>query len=325
MPLRRIPVRTPPTESLRAKAAANAETYDNDDYDSEEEPNMKFSHALIVVLALHVIAVGGIFAFNSIKAGQSKASAREENARSAAQTAQSKPSSAERASERITGKTHTVQAGDTLTRIASLYKISVEAIEKENGITTYSMIRVGQTLKIPAPETLAMKPEAAKPATDPVTAAAKHAFLAAKTDNTKPAPPVSKPDNAKAAPVTAKTDVAKPSAALSKTDTEKPPATLSKTDVEKPPTTLNKTDVEKPPAVAATTPKLANAQPSPKKTEMPASPTDGDVYVVAKGDNPYNIAKKLHVSYNELIAINEIKDPTRVQIGQKLKIPAKRN
>ena len=42
---------------------------------------------------------------------------------------------------------------------------------------------------------------------------------------------------------------------------------------------------------------------------------------MAKGDNPYSIAKKLHVSYNELIAINDIKDPTRVQIGQKLKIP----
>ena len=40
---------------------------------------------------------------------------------------------------------------------------------------------------------------------------------------------------------------------------------------------------------------------------------------MAKGDNPYSIAKKLQVSYNELIAINEIKDPTRVQIGQKLK------
>ena len=58
---------------------------------------------------------------------------------------------------------------------------------------------------------------------------------------------------------------------------------------------------------------------------MPPATTDSDVYVVAKGDNPYNIAKKLHVSYNDLIAINEIKDPTRVQIGQKLKIPAKKN
>ena len=215
MPLRRMPRRPPPAESLHAKAAANAETYDKEDYD-EEEPNMKFSHALMVVLALHVIAVGGIFAFNSIKAGQSsstKASTKGENAPPAAQAAaQSKPSPAQGAIERRAGKTHTVQAGDTLSRIAALYKISVEAIEKENGITTYSMIRVGQILKIPAPESLAVKPEVAKPATDPVTAAAKHAFLAAKTDIAKPAALITKTDIAKPPAVAAKTDIAKPTA-----------------------------------------------------------------------------------------------------------------
>jgi LysM repeat protein len=312
MPLRRMPQRPPPAESLHAKAAANTETYDQEDYD-EEEPNMKFSHALMVVLALHVIAVGGIFAFNSIKAGQSS-STKGENGPSAAQAAaQLKPSPAQGANERKAGKTHTVQAGDTLSRIAALYKISVEAIEKENGITTYSMIRVGQILKIPAPESLAVKPEVAKPTTDPVTAAAKQAFLAAKTDIAKPEALITK------------TDIAKPPAVAAKTDIAKPPAAAAKTDIAKPPAVAAKTDAAKPLPVAATTPKPANAQPSPKKAEVPSPTTDSDVYVVAKGDNPYNIAKKLHVSYNELIALNEIKDPTRVQIGQKLKIPAKKN
>jgi LysM repeat protein len=319
-----MPQRPPPAESLHAKAAANTETYDQEDYD-EEEPNMKFSHALMVVLALHVIAVGGIFAFNSIKAGQSS-STKGENGPSAAQAAaQSKPSPAQGANERKAGKTHTVQAGDTLSRIAALYKISVEAIEKENGITTYSMIRVGQILKIPAPESLAVKPEVAKPTTDPVTAAAKQAFLAAKTDIAKPEALITKTDIAKPPAVAAKTDIAKPPAAAAKTDIAKPPSVAAKTDVAKPPAVAAKTDAAKPLPVAATTPKPANAQPSPKKAEVPSPTTDSDVYVVAKGDNPYNIAKKLHVSYNELIALNEIKDPTRVQIGQKLKIPAKKN
>ena len=67
-PLRKVPRPTsPPAESLRAKVSANAEAYDAEDYEVEEEPSMKFSHALIVVLALHVIAVGGVFAFNSVK------------------------------------------------------------------------------------------------------------------------------------------------------------------------------------------------------------------------------------------------------------------
>src|SRR5205823_7415264 len=47
------------------------------------------------------------------------------------------------------------------------------------------------------------------------------------------------------------------------------------------------------------------------------------VYVVAKGDNPVTIAKKLKVSYDELLAINHIDDPRKLQVGQKLLIPAK--
>jgi hypothetical protein len=35
----------------------------------------------------------------------------------------------------------------------------------------------------------------------------------------------------------------------------------------------------------------------------------GKVYVVAKGDNPVTIAKKLKVSYDDLIALNHIEDP----------------
>jgi LysM repeat protein len=49
----------------------------------------------------------------------------------------------------------------------------------------------------------------------------------------------------------------------------------------------------------------------------------GKTYVVVKGDNPVTIAKKLKVSYDELIALNHIEDPRKLQIGQKLLIPGK--
>ncbi|MEX1117337.1 MAG: LysM domain-containing protein, partial [Terrimicrobiaceae bacterium] len=55
----------------------------------------------------------------------------------------------------------------------------------------------------------------------------------------------------------------------------------------------------------------------PAAAELPADGT----YTVAKGDNPYSIAKRYHVSYQDLLAINNIEDPTKIQIGQKLKIP----
>jgi LysM repeat protein len=52
-----------------------------------------------------------------------------------------------------------------------------------------------------------------------------------------------------------------------------------------------------------------------------ASADSGKVYVVAKGENPVAIAKKLKVSYDDLIALNHIDDPRKIQIGQKLLIP----
>jgi LysM repeat protein len=42
---------------------------------------------------------------------------------------------------------------------------------------------------------------------------------------------------------------------------------------------------------------------------------------VKKGDNPVTIAKKLKVPYNDLMALNHIDDPRKLQIGQKLVIP----
>jgi LysM repeat protein len=47
----------------------------------------------------------------------------------------------------------------------------------------------------------------------------------------------------------------------------------------------------------------------------------GQIYTVAKGDNPVTIAKRLHVSYDEMLKLNKIEDPKKLQIGQKLHIP----
>ena len=63
-----------------------------------------------------------------------------------------------------------------------------------------------------------------------------------------------------------------------------------------------------------------------RKSEHPKAIATGDsgkVYVVAKGDNPVAIAKKLKVPYDDLLSINHIDDPHKLQIGQKLIIPSK--
>jgi len=60
-----------------------------------------------------------------------------------------------------------------------------------------------------------------------------------------------------------------------------------------------------------------------KSTEHSGSGEVGKTYVVVKGDNPVTIARKFKVPYDDLIAINHIEDPRKLQIGQKLLIPAK--
>jgi hypothetical protein len=63
---------------------------------------------------------------------------------------------------------------------------------------------------------------------------------------------------------------------------------------------------------------------SVSKDEHAKTPSSsGKTYIVKKGDNPVTIAKKLKVSYDDLIAVNHIEDPHKLKIGQKLLIPAK--
>ncbi len=283
MPLRRVPQRTrPPASTLRARAAvADPE---EEDYGAEEEPNMRFSHALAVVLALHVIAVGGIFAFNSLKTHNDGKLTKPV----AAATAASEPAAeaAKPAPEATPwkGRTHVVKAGDTLTHVASQYGTTVAALGEANEITSYSMLRVGQTLRIPGDSSASKPAPVAARKPDPTEAAAKQAFLATKTGEstgtiravaTKPAEP---------AP--ARPDI-----------------------IETP---------EK--AVIAAAPPKSAASATPIAADAAVPPADG-VYVVVKGDNPYSLAKKFHVSYKSLLAANNITDPTKMQIGQKLKIP----
>lgn len=183
----------PKKKKLRATTARRSMAApDEIDYEEMSEPNMKLSRALLIVLVLHVVAVAGIIAFNTIKSRQ---------------------------------------------------------------VATSSS---------PSPQTA----------------------------------------SASAAPVTANTDAqsAKPDApaALPMAATPNPSLIVGKV----PPSDVRKAE--------------------PVKAALPVSaPADsGNFYVVAKGDNPVKIAKKLKVSESELLAANHIDDPRKLQIGQKLIVPA---
>jgi LysM repeat protein len=288
-------------KTLHARAAATGKDFE--EFDGESEPNMKFSHALIVVLVLHILAVGGVFAFNALK-GRHVASERAKPAAAAlaastpdvvtapaakaaapaheAPSTLSAPAKAPAKSQpEAAAASYTVVAGDTLTRIAAGHKTTVEAIEQANALGGKSALRIGQVLKIPA---------------KPGPAPAKQEAPAAKSPEVKAAP-VAKTPEVKAAPAT-------------KTSEAKAPPAVKSPDA-KPAPSVKATETAVAPKPAASDDPQADAKPSaPDKS-----------YTVAKGDNPYSIAKKLKISYNALIKANNIQDPTKLQIGQKLIIP----
>jgi len=77
---------------------------------------------------------------------------------------------------------------------------------------------------------------------------------------------------------------------------------------------------------AAPAPHHAEAA-TPHKPSAPAPVAalrdSGEIHVVAKGENPVTIAKKLGIDYDDLLKLNKIDNPRKLQPGQKLHIPAK--
>ena len=173
-------------KKLNATAARRSRALglpDGMDYEQMAEPNMKLSRALLIVLVLHIVAVTGIVAFNTIK----------------------------------TREAATTSAGETITP-ATEVSVTPASAAASAATAPNEITKVATQTETKAPEKVAEKP---KPAT---------------------------------------------------------------------------------------------------KTSGVAD--SGKIYVVVKGDNPVTIARHLHVNYDALLELNQIEDPRKLQIGQKLHIPA---
>ncbi|MEQ1859349.1 MAG: LysM peptidoglycan-binding domain-containing protein [Chthoniobacteraceae bacterium] len=219
---------------LRASNTATADNY------PDEEPQTKLTSAFIVVLIMHVVLVGGIYAFNQIKASRGDgAPVPAEPAKT--KTATGKPAAITPAAPPKVEKTaiaapaaqvapaqksriHNVKAGDTLISIAKSASVTVAELKAANAMSG-DAIRTGQSLNLPA----ATAPAAEAPAVAPA----------------KPVEP-------------------------------------------------------------------AETRPAPRS------------YTVKSGDRLIFIAKKFGVTPEDIVALNRLKTPDKLQIGQTLKIPTKR-
>lgn len=209
--------------SARAMRGGEEEYY-------EAEPNMKLSHAFMVVLILHVVAVGGIYAFNHIKVNKNP---------------------------------------DLIANLSGRFA-------KATGV-----------------------------ASSTVTAAP-----------VVPAPPQRQPGDADEPLPMIGSDVPV-AATTASVATTKPVAPLAASSAVAPAVTQTS-----PPKAAVASKAAPKSAPVPVVASTAAA---AGTYKVEKGDNPYKIAKKLGVTSQDLLKVNSIEDPTKLQIGQVLKVPAKAN
>jgi hypothetical protein len=181
------PVKRTPRKKLRAAGQRSAAKYAEEDY-SAEEPNVKLSRAFVVVLLLHIVAVGGIFAFSALKDQQTNAAAgkvESANGKPAALPSKAgrdpgipdKPGSKALSSDLQklvdsphlagagggkapygnvaqetsgeSGKYYVVQKGDSPAGIAKKFKVSYADLLKVNNIEDPKRLQIGQKLVIP--------------------------------------------------------------------------------------------------------------------------------------------------------------------------------
>jgi LysM repeat protein len=122
--------------------------------DFTEEPNVKWSSAFVVVLVLHVVAVGGIYAFNALKVHQPPAFEETETPPPPA-TQTVAGTQADAPASPAPPAYYRVKSGDTILKIATAYGVSAEGIIDLNDLRDTGGIHVGQDLKLPSGATQA--------------------------------------------------------------------------------------------------------------------------------------------------------------------------
>jgi LysM repeat protein len=221
------PVQRMPRKKLRAAAARKSARYDEDEY-FVEEPNVKLSRAFVVVLLLHIVAVGGIFAFSTLKDRQSSTNAVKNQAETASPTSTPVANLANgRAHSSGQTLVYQVKAGDTLAGVAAQFGLTARDLETANNLAPGTIVAIGRELVIP--------------------------------EHTN----------------------AKGSAELEK---------------------------------------LLDSRQTGGRT-VAGGAENGKFYTIQRGDNPAAIARRFKVTASQLLRVNNIDDPKKLQVGQRILIP----
>jgi LysM repeat protein len=326
---------TTPRRTRRLLARAATMNHADEEYDDYgPEPNMKLSHAFLVVLALHVVAVGGLYAFNTIKAGNHAVAKAEAKS---APVVEKTVSSGDNGSSAggSGGSSGSGDQGDNKppheSKPAPVAKVSkqtqsTQSPEKPSkGLlaSARGMIQkagIGGAAAAGSSKLAAQEPAPATTASEPVPAGGTQIYTVKAGDTvTKIASSlgVTIPDLEKVNGLAGNTVLqvgqilkvpAQPVAqAASSVQTEAGKVAASAANI----------PAETGAAVRQTNPAATTSAAAP----APDQTAGGAQYTVVKGDSPYKIAKKFKITPDELMKANGITDPKKIQIGQVLRIP----
>lgn len=284
-----------------------------------DEPQIRMSRAFAVMLILHLVAVGGLFAFHMF--GKDDRAAEDLATRKAHDTSPSTPVQtparlpqaaapaiprAEIVLDESAGneRTHMFKEGETRMLVAAKFDISVRQLEDANPDKAF---QPGDILTIPQKtRVVGAAADAAPPVNPPLalivatpTGAVPHREFALKEGADNPYAPVTPEDLEEETPE---------------------PAIPVVRQVKAQPVEVVRQ--ERLPA-AEPVPAVRERKPTPAPTK-PKPATGSRTHVVQKGDTVYNVARRHGLSPNEVLRANGISDPSRLQMGQVLKITVKR-
>ena len=293
---------------------------------------MKISKVVLIVVALHVVVIGGIFVFEGCSRAKSPAPDMADNEspegnQSAANapalpapqpvdaTAQNNltpaapaPTVAATTATQPAARTYVVKKGDSLWKIAKAESVSIGDLSRANNLTKASALKIGQKLQIPA----SAKAEAANTATASAVPAATSAEAGGQVYTVKSGDSlwkIARAQNVTVAALRQANNLTSDSLKVGQ-KLHFPAATAT--------TTASAGNGGSMPTVNAG---IATASHLDWHEPGAATENGHTVHYVDFGESPSLIAKKYGVKVEDLMKVNNITDAKRIVVGQKLIIP----
>jgi LysM repeat protein len=244
---------------------------------------ISFATAFILVLAIHLAGVGGIFAFSNLKSDKKPTPLAEA-------PVEKQPGPKSDSLARNEWPQPEVQPKVVATPPPVKKQVAAAKVAPKSEAKPATVVAAKPQEK-PAQPAIAKSTPAATKVDD---SAARKAFLATRS-NSQPLTETQQtiPATAQVQPVVASNPEVKV-----ETATAQPPAIITPSKPQEP-------------AIASSPVQKKQSTPSSKPSE----------YTLAPGDNLYMVSRRLQVSYNELMQANGLTDPRQLRVGQKLKVP----